>query len=90
MPQNKNSYTKRMCMMDKRGEGVTLILNRSEALSGKRPEYRMLDSSELRVTIYGGYCQRRPHAFRQEKLEVVKAEKSDFGSDARKKVLIIG
>lgn len=53
VPQNKKSYTKRACMMDKRGEGVTLILNRSEALSGKRPEYRMLDSSELRVTIYG-------------------------------------
>lgn len=53
VPQNKNSYTKRVCMMDKRGEGVTLILNRSEALSGKRPEYRMLDSSELRMTIFG-------------------------------------
>ena len=49
VPQNK----KRTCVMDKRGEGVTLILNRSEALSGKRPEYRMLDSSELRVTIFG-------------------------------------
>lgn len=53
VPQNKKSYTKRTCVMDKRGEGVTLILNRSEALSGKRPEYRMLDSSELRVTIFG-------------------------------------
>lgn len=53
VPQNKKSYTKRACIMDKRGKGVTLILNRSEALSGKRPEYRMLDSSELRVTIYG-------------------------------------
>ena len=51
--QNKNSYTKLECMMDKRGEVVTLILNRSEALSGKRPEYRMLDSSELRMTIFG-------------------------------------
>ena len=90
VPQNKKSYTKRVCTMDNRGEGVTLILNRSEALSGKRPEYRMLDSSELRVTIYGGNCQRRPHTFRQEKLEVVKAEKSDFWSDERKKVLIIG
>lgn len=51
--QDKKSYTKRACMMDKRGEGVTLILNRSGALSGKRTEYRTLDSSELRVTIYG-------------------------------------
>ena len=53
VPQDKKSYTKRACIMGKRGEGVTLILNRSEALSGKRPEYRMLDSSELRVTIFG-------------------------------------
>ena len=51
--KDKKNYTKRVCMMDKRGEGVTLILNRSAALSGKRPEYRMLDSSEVRVTIYG-------------------------------------
>lgn len=47
VPQDKKSHTKRACMMDKRGESVTLILNLSEALSGKRPEYRMLDSSEL-------------------------------------------
>lgn len=53
VPQDKKSYTKRACIMGKRGEGVTLILNRSGALSGKRPEYRMLDSSELRVTIFG-------------------------------------
>ena len=78
VPQNKKSYTKRACMMDKRGEGVTLILNRCAALSEKRPEYRMLDSSELRVTIYGGNCQQRPLAFSREKLLVVKAENSDF------------
>ena len=53
VPQDKKSYTKRACIMGKRGEGVTLILNRSEALLEKRPEYRMLDSSELRVTIFG-------------------------------------
>lgn len=53
VPRDKKSYTKRASMMDKRGEGVTLILNRREVLSGKRPEYRMLGSSELRVTIYG-------------------------------------
>ncbi|WP_254661895.1 hypothetical protein [Burkholderia sp. CCA53] len=26
-------------IMDKRGEGVSIILTRSEQLSGKRPEY---------------------------------------------------
>ncbi|CAI8802256.1 ATP-binding protein [Methylococcus capsulatus] len=39
-------------LMDKRGEGVSIILARSEALSGKRPEYRMNDDSELVLTIY--------------------------------------
>lgn len=39
-------------IMDKRGEGVSIILARSEHLSGKRPEYRMNDDSELVLTIY--------------------------------------
>ena len=38
-------------IMDKRGEGVPIILSRSETLSGKRPTYRM-DESELILTIY--------------------------------------
>lgn len=42
----------RTYLMDKRGEGVSIILARSEALSGKRPEYRMNDDSELVLTIY--------------------------------------
>jgi len=39
-------------IMDKRGEGVPIILSRSEELSGKRPEYRLLDDAELMLTIY--------------------------------------
>ncbi len=39
-------------IMDKRGEGVPIILSRSEALSGKRPDYRMADDSELILTLY--------------------------------------
>ena len=39
-------------IMDKRGEGVPIILNSSEALSGRIPEYRLLDESELMLTIY--------------------------------------
>ncbi len=42
----------RSYFMDKRGEGVPIILARSEALSGKRPEYRLLDESELLLTIF--------------------------------------
>ncbi len=39
-------------IMDKRGEGVPIILSRSKQLSGKYPEYRMVDESELMLTIY--------------------------------------
>lgn len=39
-------------IMDKRGEGVPIILFRSEALSGRTPQYRLIDESELLLTIY--------------------------------------
>ncbi len=39
-------------IMDKRGEGVSMILAASEQLSGKRPEYRLNDDSELVLTIF--------------------------------------
>jgi ATP-dependent DNA helicase RecG len=39
-------------IMDKRGEGVPLILSRSESLSKRVPEYRLLDEAELLLTIY--------------------------------------
>ena len=42
----------RTCIMDKRGEGVPIILSRSEELSGRKPEYRLIDESELLLTIY--------------------------------------
>lgn len=44
--------TQRTTMMDRRGEGVSLILERSERLSGKRPRYELIDESELRLTIF--------------------------------------
>jgi len=44
--------TARKTMMDRRGEGVPVILRRSQALSGKRPVYATLDESELILTIY--------------------------------------
>lgn len=41
----------RTLMMDKRGEGVPIILEQSKALSGKMPEYKMI-GDELQLTIY--------------------------------------
>lgn len=47
--------TSRSTMMDRRGEGVAIILDRSERLSGRRPEYVSVDDAELRLTIFGAY-----------------------------------
>lgn len=44
--------TDRQTLMDKRGEGVCIILDNSQRLSGKVPEYRLIDESELLLTIY--------------------------------------
>ena len=42
----------RSTLMDRRGEGVPLILERSEDLSGRVPHYETIDESELRLTIW--------------------------------------
>lgn len=39
-------------LMDKRGEGVPVIITESEKLSGIKPIYRLLDDSELMLTIF--------------------------------------
>ena len=39
-------------MMYKRGEGVYIIMNNSERLSGRLPEYRLIGESELMMTIW--------------------------------------
>ena len=44
--------------MEKRGEGVPIILNESEKLSGKKPVYRLIDDSELLLTIFAASPQR--------------------------------
>jgi len=38
--------------MERRGDGVPIILNESLRLSGRLPEYRLLDDAELLLTIY--------------------------------------
>jgi len=44
--------TPRSTLMDRRGEGVSIILERSERLSGKRPVFELPDESELKLTIF--------------------------------------
>lgn len=39
-------------LMDKRGEGVPIILTESEKLSSKKPLYKLIDDTELLLTIY--------------------------------------
>ena len=38
--------------MEKRGDGVPIILRESENLSGRAPRYRLVDDSELLLTIF--------------------------------------
>lgn len=47
--------TDRRTLMDKRGEGVQIILDNSERLSGRRPEYRTIDDSELLLVIHAAH-----------------------------------
>lgn len=49
---NPELLAHRAFLMDKRGEGVALLLDQSERLSGRRPVYRLIDESELQLTIY--------------------------------------
>jgi predicted HTH transcriptional regulator len=42
----------RQHLMERRGDGVNIILRESEALSGRKPEYRLIDDAELSLTIF--------------------------------------
>jgi len=44
--------TDRRTFTERRGEGVRIVLEQSERLSGIRPEYRLIDDAELLLTIY--------------------------------------
>jgi predicted HTH transcriptional regulator len=44
--------SKRVYIMDKRGEGVPIILTESFRLSGRKPEYRLIDEAELKLSIF--------------------------------------
>ena len=52
-PMNVDAIgSQRNFIMDKRGEGVPIIIAESEKLSGKRPEYVQIDDAELKLTIF--------------------------------------
>ncbi|MGR5118480.1 RNA-binding domain-containing protein [Vibrio astriarenae] len=48
----------RQALIERRGEGVPKIINASKALSGKEPEYRLVDDAELLLTIYAASKQK--------------------------------
>lgn len=50
--------TSRSSMMDCRGDGVPIILERSERLSGRPAVYELPDESELKLTIYAATIER--------------------------------
>ena len=52
VPDKPWLQTGRRTLMDKRGEGVPIILDNSLKLSGKEPEYRLIGDAELMLTIY--------------------------------------
>lgn len=52
VPDRPWMTTDRRTMMDRRGEGVPVILANSERLSGRLPEYRLFDDAQLMLTIY--------------------------------------
>lgn len=57
-PMNVNAFgSQRNFIMDKRGEGVPIIIIESEKLSGKRPVYRLIDDAELKLTLFAA----QPH-----------------------------
>lgn len=51
VPDAERAATGRTAMMDKRGEGVPVIFQRTEDLTGQPPVYRLIDDSELLLTI---------------------------------------
>jgi predicted HTH transcriptional regulator len=53
--------TPRSTLMDRRGEGVSIILERSERLSGKRPVFELPDDSELKLTIFAAAIDAEDH-----------------------------
>ena len=52
LPEETWLVSGRVNIMEKRGEGVPIILDNSERLSSRVPEYTLIDDSELRLVIW--------------------------------------
>ena len=50
--EDPNGELGRRFFMEKRGDGVPIILDESRNLSGRLPEYRLIDDAELLLTIW--------------------------------------
>ena len=50
--EDPTGESKRQFLMEKRGDGVPIILDESQRLSGRKPEYRMIDDAEVLLTIH--------------------------------------
>ena len=50
----------RQFFMERRGDGVPIILSGTKALSGKIPEYQLIDNSELSLTIPAASTEATP------------------------------
>lgn len=50
--------TSRITMMDRRGEGAQIILERSRRISGRMPVFETMDGSELRLAIFAAGTDR--------------------------------
>ena len=48
----------RQFLMEKRGDGVPIILQESLKLSGRQADYRVIDDAEVILTIHGADLQR--------------------------------
>lgn len=51
----------RQYLMDKRGEGVPIILEESRKLSGRLPVYKLIDNTELMLTIFSADLPNQDH-----------------------------
>ena len=50
----------RQYIMERRGDGVPIILRETRELSGKQPEYRLIDNSEILLTIPAAALEQSP------------------------------
>ena len=57
-PSESWLVTDRAQIMDSRGEGVPVIPNNSMRLSGREPQYRLIDDAELLLTIHAAPPER--------------------------------